>query len=165
MTDRFVRENYGDTRFFYDSSFKRYNRAHDYGDTLIFNYNTNYYCGGMPMMNSFYGCGYGADMGSFGQGFGYGLGRVAAPIIYGWLCNKLWGNHDNKQEETKGRGRAASRSPFLFHALDLFLTVFLSCDQSAGFFRKMLFCVCNYIIVEMIIDSDYSHFPFFFLLM
>lgn len=73
-----TRSLYGCNCFYNDSSYKRYNRAHLGGDTLIFNFNYGIQ-GGC--------CGGGCGMGFWG-GVGMGLGN-----LFGNLFGNMWGGN------------------------------------------------------------------------
>lgn len=107
----YIRANYGDRCFYNDSSFKRFNRFHCGGDTLIFNYNygnnccgghgrvgfwggfagglgyglANMFMGGLNMLGGWLGLGGGNGFGGFGGGFGnWGFGGGAAGVDTGY---------------------------------------------------------------------------------
>lgn len=87
MGHGYVKSQYGCNCFYNDSSYKRYNRAHLGGDTLIFNFNYGYQgsCGG--------GCGMGF-WGGVGLGLGNFFGNLFGGNMWGggmapWICN--WG--------------------------------------------------------------------------
>ena len=84
---RYIKQNYGCHCFYNDSSFKRYNRFHTGGDTLIFNFGSGCGCNGFMSTcgNMWRGLG-----NSFGSNFLYGLGMG----IGNWLGG-CWGGMTN----------------------------------------------------------------------
>ena len=104
MGDGYVRSQYGCNCFYNDSSYKRYNRAHLEGDTLIFNFNYGYQggCGG--------GCGMGF-WGGVGLGFGNFFGNLFGGNMWGggmpWVCN--WGGGGSSRVKDTDDGDYSSR--------------------------------------------------------
>jgi len=90
---RYVKVNYGDHCFYNDSSFKRYNRAHLGGDTLIFNFFNGCGCGGY--MPATCGCGFWGGLrgfwGGLGAGLGMGLMGMGMNMLCGWLGGLMGG--------------------------------------------------------------------------
>ena len=90
---RYVKQNFGCHCFYNDSAFKRYNRAHMGGDTLIFNYYGNS-CGG-GYMPATCGCGFFGGLkgfwGGLGAGLGMGLMNFGMGLLNGWMGNLFGG--------------------------------------------------------------------------
>lgn len=107
MCDGYVRSNYGCNCFYNDSSYKRYNRAHLEGDTLIFNFNYGYQgsCGG--------GCGMGF-WGGVGLGLGNFFGNIFGGNMWGggmpWVCNWGGGGSSSKVKDTDDGDYSSRRS-------------------------------------------------------
>ena len=93
---RYVKPNFGCGCFYNDSSFKRYKRAHSFGDTLIFNFNAG--CGCNHYMPATCGCGWFGGLRGFWGGLGAGLGMGLLNFgmnLFGGLMGNFGGMFGN----------------------------------------------------------------------